>query len=332
MEPMQPRRPFVDRLRRGGGAFVIDNLFRIISRAGKLHPLARPSRHGVEVLRDIAYRDGDLPEHKLDVYRPVNETYPAVRSRPVVLYVHGGGFRILSKDTHWVMGLGFARRGYVVFNISYRLAPRHPYPAALEDAVAAYLWVARHAAEYGGDPSRLVLAGESAGANLVAALAVCASYARPEPFARAVFESSVRPTVVMPACGILQVSDPERFGRRRKLPRFLVDRMTEVHDAYLGRANASGPGGLELADPLTIIERGRPERPLPAFFIPVGTRDPLLDDTRRLKTALDAHGVPAEARYYPGEVHAFHAMVFRKAARRCWADMFEFLDRFVDRS
>ena len=68
-----------------------------------------------------------------------------------MLYIHGGGFTQLSKDTHWVMGLAFASRGYMVVNASYRLAPRHPYPAALEDASAAYCWTARHVESLGGD-------------------------------------------------------------------------------------------------------------------------------------------------------------------------------------
>ena len=70
------------------------------------------------------------------------------------------------------------------------------------------------------------------------------------------------------------------------------------------------------------------ERPLPPFFAPVGTRDPLLDDTRRLEKALGALGVPCEARYYPGGIHAFHAMVWDPAARRCWRDALAFLDRY----
>ena len=111
----------------------MDGFFRGISRAGLLHPSARPERHGVEVLRDIAYLDTGRPEHRLDVYRPRRAS--TTENVPVVLYVHGGGFRILSKDTHWVMGLAFARRGYLVFNIGYRLAPAHPYPAALSDSL-----------------------------------------------------------------------------------------------------------------------------------------------------------------------------------------------------
>jgi acetyl esterase len=321
---MKSMSSFRDRLRRTSGAFVVDNFFRAIASAGRLHPLARPARHGVEVIPDVAYLPTGEVEHRLDIYRPIERAAP----RPVVLYVHGGGFRILSKDTHWMMALAFARRGYVVLNISYRLAPRHPFPAAVSDACGAFAWMAEHAREYGGDPARVVLAGESAGANLVTGLAVAACYERPEPFARAVFATGIVPRAVVPACGILQVSDTERFARRKRLPRFLTDRLTEVTDAYLRRADPAAPGGIDLADPLHVLERGdRPARPLPPFFVPVGTRDPLLDDTRRLKSALDRLGVECDARYYEGEVHAFHAMVFRKAARRCWGDIFNFLDR-----
>jgi acetyl esterase len=312
-------------LRRKIGALAVDNFFRGLSAVGRMHPRARPARHGVEVTRDVAYLPDGRPEHRLDVYRPSAGTAPW----PVVLYVHGGGFRILSKDTHWVMGLAFARRGYLVFNINYRLAPTHPFPAAVEDACAALTWVVENAASYGGDPSRLVLAGESAGGNLVTSLAVASSYARPEPFARAVFEAA-QPRAVVAACGMLQVSEASRFGRRRKLPAFLRDRIAEVSSAYLEQADLSSPGAIDLADPLCLLERGgAPDRPLPAFFAPVGTRDPLLDDTRRLGAALERLGVPCETRYYPGEVHAFHALVMREQARRCWTDTFAFLDRHV---
>ncbi|HZS39089.1 MAG TPA: alpha/beta hydrolase [Polyangia bacterium] len=323
---MRDRLPFSHRLRRRTGALIVDNFFNVLARAGRLHPLARPERHGVEVTRDLAYLPTGAVEHRLDVYRPIERSGPL----PVMLYVHGGGFRILSKDTHWMMALGFARRGYVVVNISYRLAPKHPFPAAVADACAAYEWVVAHAAEHGGDPARLILAGESAGANLVTGLAVAAAYRREEPFARAVFDTGVAPKACVPACGILQVSDTERFARRKPISTWLSDRLTEVTDAYLGGADLARPGALDLADPLNVLERGvTPDRPLPPFFVPVGTRDILLDDTRRLKAALDQLGVECDARFYEGEVHAFHAMVFRRAARKCWADTFEFLDRHV---
>jgi acetyl esterase len=314
--------PWIKRLRVGAGAFVVDNAFRSLSTLGRLHPVARPARHRVEIVRDIPYRDSGLEAHRLDIYRPRDVSGPL----PVVFYIHGGGFRILSKDTHWLMGLAFARRGMMVVSINYRLAPRHRYPAAIEDACAAFLWLVRHGAQYGADLQQLILAGESAGANLTTALAVTMAYRRPEPFAQAVFETGVQPVAVMPACGILQVSDPARFTRRRKLSPFIADRLEEVAEAYLGDVLYDGPGGAELADPLLLLERETPARTLPPFLAVVGTRDPLLDDTRRLKAALDRLGVPCRAVYYPGEVHAFHAMLWRANALACWREKYRFLD------
>jgi acetyl esterase len=302
------------------GAFVVDNAFRGLARLGRLHPKSDPVRHGVEVLRDIAYQPTGSAAHTLDVYRPADRREPL----PVVLYVHGGGFRILSKDTHWLMGLAFARRGYIVFNINYRLAPAHPYPAALEDASAALLWVHAHAARFGGDPARLVLAGESAGANLVTSLAIAAAWRREEPFARAVYDADIRPRAVVPACGLLQVSDCDRFRRRRRLPPYILDRLEEVSESYLGGRCTD----VHLADPLVFLENAPVAgRPLAPFFTFVGTRDPVLDDTRRLHKALTRLGTPCEVRYFPGEVHAFHAFLWRPAALQCWRESLEWLSR-----
>jgi acetyl esterase len=190
--------------------------------------------------------------------------------------------------------------------------------------------VLENAAAYGGDTSRLIVAGESAGGNLVSALTVATCFPRPEPFARKVFDLGVVPTATIPYCAILQVTDTERFDQRRKLPFWVDTVLRDVSFSYLGTADPSRPGGLGLADPLMVIESDQaPARPLPPHFLPVGTKDPLLDDSRRMAAALDARGVPCEARYYPGELHAFQAIVWRKAAQRCWRDTFGFLQRYV---
>ncbi|HJL14729.1 MAG TPA: alpha/beta hydrolase [Sandaracinaceae bacterium LLY-WYZ-13_1] len=315
-------------LRRRAGAVLVDSFFSGASRLGRMHPLARPERHGVEVIRDVAYaEEGAHERHRLDVYRPSDGPGPW----PTVFYVHGGGFRILSKDTHWIMALSFARRGYLVFNVGYRLAPKHPFPAAVEDVAAAYRWMARHGAEYGADLRRLAVAGESAGANLATALTLAATYRRAEPFAAGVFETGVVPRAVLPACGIFQVSDVDRFARRKPgFPRFLRDRLEEVERGYLGREPTRHGPTIDFADPLRWLERAEPpDRPLPPFFLPVGTKDPLLDDTRRLAAAVRAHGAEAEDRYYEGEVHAFHAFPFLRSSRRCWSHTFAFLERHV---
>lgn len=294
--------------------------FEGFSAAGRLHPLARPEAHDVEVIRDVPYRASVDAMHRLDVYRPKGAT----AGLPVVLYIHGGGFTLLSKDTHWMMGLVFARAGYVVFNISYRLAPRHPFPAALEDCVDALVWLNNHAHEYGGDLRRLVFAGESAGANLACSLALATCQRRPELYAMRAFELGLVPRAAVIGCGILQVSDPRRFGRRRPVSRWIQRMIVDISESYLPPA---GPEN-ELADPLLILEHcPSTERPLPAFFAFVGTRDPILDDTRRLGAALARLRVPHEVRFYPGELHAFHALMMRQAARDCWRDKLAFLER-----
>lgn len=321
------RRPSLGtRLRQHAGALAVDNFFRTAAALGRLHPNARPHKHGVRVKKDIAY-SRERPEHRLDVYEPVDRRGPL----PTVLYIHGGGFRILSKDTHWLMGLAFARAGYLVFNISYRLAPKHRFPAALEDAALAFEWLVDHGPSFGADLDRLVIAGESAGANLTAALTLLTCYQRPEPWARRVFDRQVVPRAWLPYCGIFQVSDAERFMRNKpRIGTFISDRLLEVSGAYLGPDPSAFGATLDLADPLVVLERATPpDRSLPPCFASVGTADPLLPDTRRLAAALGAMGVPHRAEYYPKEAHAFHALVWRPEARRCWRHTFEFLDEHV---
>ncbi len=183
-----------------------------------------------------------------------------------------------------------------------------------------------NAERFGGDPTKLIVAGESAGANLTTSVVLATTFERPEPFARRVFERGVVPVGAMPFCGILHVSEIERFARKKKLSPFVVERIKDVSEAYL-----SGPEpehGLDLANPLVVLEsETAPARPLPPFFAPVGTKDPILDDTRRLSRALERRSVPCETTYYAGEPHAFHAFVFRQNARRCWSDAYRFMDR-----
>jgi len=336
-----PRLRVLSAARRFLGGVAVDGFFNGLTRVARLHPQARPVRHAVEHLPDLRYVEGTMREHLLDVYRPAQPTTgihagaaPAFRRYhgppwPMVFYIHGGGFRILSKDTHWVMGLSFARRGFVVFNTSYRLAPKHRFPCAIEDVCRSFVWAVRNAERFGADPTRVIIAGESAGANLAASLAITLAYEREEPWAKEAFATGVIPKAVVPACGVFQVSDMARLSRRKPgMSAFIADRLREVESAYLGPV---APGcSTDLADPLLVFERGeKPARPLPPFFLPVGTKDPLLPDTRRMAEALRALGTEAVDAYYPGQIHAFHALVMRAAARKCWRDTFAFLDEHV---
>jgi len=90
---------------------------------------------------------------------------------PVLVYLHGGGWILGSPKTHRRLAFRFAEAGYLVFNVHYRFAPEHPFPAAFDDSVAAVRWAAAHAADYAGDANRLAVGGDSAGGNLTAAAA-----------------------------------------------------------------------------------------------------------------------------------------------------------------
>lgn len=312
-------------LERGVSELAVRSLFAGARRLGAVEQVLAASTHDVEVLRDVRYDTDSELYHLLDVHRPVGSG-----PTPAVLYIHGGGFRILSKDTHEIIARIFAHRGYTVFNINYRLAPEHPFPTGLRDAARAYRWVVDNAERFGARADQLVVSGESSGANFATALAVMATYRRPEDFAKEVFDTGVVPAAVVPACGFLQVSDPLRLARRRPLSSFVQDRLLEAAQAYLPHHWAQPSAHPTLANPLRILEEHAPERALPPFFAAVGTRDPLLDDTRRLHAAVRAHGGACQAQYYPGELHSFHAFVWRENARAYWRDLFGFLGQTVE--
>ncbi len=303
--------------------FAVDRFFYAIAALGTVHPLSRPERHDIEVDRDITYTTVDGRPLRLDVWRPRKQREGA----PAILYVHGGGFRILSKDTHWIMALMFARKGYTVFNIDYRLAPAHPFPAAIHDVAHAYAWVVRNARAHGVDPRNIALAGESAGGNLVTAITLAACFERTEPWAREVFECGA-PVAVLPACGLLQVTEPERFAKRwPHISTAASDQIIVIAEQYLANIGELPREMLDFANPLHVLERDDvPARPLPPFFVACGTRDPLLDDARRLHAALEHRGVRSELHLYRGELHAFHAAVLTPNARRFWRDTYAFLE------
>lgn len=288
-------------------------------------PDARPGRFGIAIHRDIPYGPGPGLSHRLDVYAPTRPRRPM----PVVMYVHGGGFAMLSKDTHRVMALAIARAGYLVFNINYRQGRGHTYPEPLEDACLALAWVRDHCARYGGDPERLCVAGESAGGNLVTALAVACSYRRPEPFARALFDADVRLRAVIATYGFLDLGHTETYLAHPRMSRWTKALLRDAARSYLGHDLATAVETFPMASPLRVIEAGPPARPLPPFFVSVGTRDPLLRCSKRLKAALDGLGTECELHVAPGEIHGYDAMMWRPSARAKWRAAHVFLDRHL---
>lgn len=128
-----------------------------------------PEPGSVQTVLDLAY--GPDPRHRLDLYRPAS-TEPA----PLLLFVHGGGWSSGDKGQYGWLGVQLAREGLLVAVTNYRLSPAVQHPQHAQDVAAATAWLYRHGAEYGGDPRRLYLAGHSAGAHLVALVALDARY------------------------------------------------------------------------------------------------------------------------------------------------------------
>jgi acetyl esterase/lipase len=131
-------------------------------------PLMPKAPAGVAVKEDLAY--GADERQKLDVFAPEKS---AGRTLPVVIFVHGGGYVGGAKTRPGLpfyqnVGYFFARNRVVGVNMTYRLAPKNPWPAGGEDVAAAARWVHKNIAEYGGDPEHIVLFGQSAGATHVA--------------------------------------------------------------------------------------------------------------------------------------------------------------------
>lgn len=309
-------------LSRGVNAFAVHSLFHSMNMLGMMRLPGHEHTRDLKVTRNIQYADEHGAFHRLDVYQPRRPgRYPAV------MFIHGGGFKTMSKDTHWMMARAFARRGFVVFTINYRLGPGAKYPEPLQDVCQAYQWMVNHADEFGADLDRLVLCGESAGANLVMGLTLATTYQRTEPWARRVYELGVQPKVVLPACGILQVSDIERFRRTYNQPFYVMGMLRDASKAYMPSDVASSD---TLMDPLLVVEQQqRAKRPLPALFAPVGSRDPLQSDSTRLVDAWQKLGGLARCTIYDGGVHSFMAFMWSKLARACWADMFAFLDEVL---
>lgn len=141
------------------------------------YPAAR-SAATVEVHKDLVYwangDDKDPRAHVLDVYRK-RDGAGAGRALPVILWVHGGGLNAGDKDdetrVNANMSIAFADEGFVALNVNHRLARDEPHPAQARDLAAAVAWAVKHAAEYGGDPQRLVLAGFSSGGYLATLVA-----------------------------------------------------------------------------------------------------------------------------------------------------------------
>ena len=121
-----------------------------------------PVPDGIEIIRNIPYIQDDNPCHKMDIFRPAG----APRPLPVVVNLHGGGLVLCTKEVNTQFCCELAKRGFLVFSVDYPLVPEADIPQMLRDVSAGMDQVHSRLYDYGGDPNRVFLVGDSAGAFL----------------------------------------------------------------------------------------------------------------------------------------------------------------------
>lgn len=223
-------------------------------------------------------------------YQPLGSGTVAVL--PGVIYFHGGGLVAGSLDTHDCVCRSLANSsGCRVLSVDYRLAPEHPFPAAVEDGCAATAWIAAHAADLRIDPRRIGLCGDSAGATLAAVVCQMTSASGRVPLA---FQFLLCPIMDFAA---------ESDSRRSFAQGYLVDRDTLEHDLKYYLA-----AGAERADPRISPLRAADLGRLPPTAIHTAEFDPLRDEGQAYAGRLEAAGVPTIYRCHPGMIHLFYGM------------------------
>jgi acetyl esterase len=269
----------------------MDNLDAKYSTIRKLSQ-SMPPAYGVHVKKyeDITIPGpaGPIPAR---VYIPLEKRADA----PLILYFHGGGFVIGSyRHVDRVTRSLASRGGGVVVSIDYALAPERPYPAGLEDCEAAFEWLAARAAEYGGSPDRIVLAGESAGGNLSAVLS---QKRRDEgkgmPLAQLLFSPAIG--LRDPATGKPWPSRKENARKSILTPKSLVD----FGKFYLGDPERYAD------EPYVNPIAARSLAGLPPALVVSCEYDPLRDEGEAYARALEAAGVPVTAKRFDRRDHAY---------------------------
>ena len=267
---------------------------------------APPANPAPTADRRIPGAAGDIA---VRVYRP-----DAPGPLPVVVFFHGGGFVIGDLDTHdgicHALATGVPA---VVVSVDYRLAPEHPFPAAVEDCWAALRWVHANAGGLGADAGRLAVAGDSAGGNLAAVTAVRARDAGGPPVACQV--------LVYPCTDLTRSFASQRENAEGYL--LTADGIDWFYGHYV--PEGTDPRHPELS-PLFADDLGG----LPPAVVLTAEFDPLRDEGEAYAASLQAAGVETTLKRYPGMIHGFYGLdgVF-DAAREAAADVIAVLRRHL---
>ena len=233
--------------------------------------------------RMIPGANGQLPAR---IYWPAGE-----QPMPVVVYFHGGGWVIANKDVYDSSPRALANLAHAIFvSVDYRLAPENKFPAAHEDAFAAYQWALENAASIGGDPKRVAVAGESAGGNLAAAVSLMARDQKvPLP---------VHELLVYPIAGYdFETASYQENAQAKPLDKPMMQ--------WFFRQYLNSPA--DAKDPrISLVDadlKGMPETTIITAQI-----DPLRSEGQTLGGNLKKAGVRVEQKNFPGVTHEFFGM------------------------
>jgi acetyl esterase len=243
--------------------------------------------------------EGTLPAR---FYQPRNTQ----EGSPLLVYFHGGGWVVGDLDTHDQACRFLARAaGVRVLSVAYRRAPEHRFPAAVQDALAAFRWAVAEAAALGADPARVGVAGDSAGGNLAAVVSMLAAA-----------DGGVVPRIQVLVYPVCDLSRKQRSYELFADGFFLTEaQMDWYRDHYLANADDAG-------DPRCSPLLAEDLSPVPPAYVCLANFDPLRDEGIAYAARLRAAGVPVTLRVHPGLVHGFaNAPLISRSARSAMLEL-----------
>ena len=278
------------------------------SRADKKRDAAIPLPQGVTECRNITY-DAYGEESLLDVY------YPSQAAEPLatIVSIHGGGYVYGSKEIYRRYGMDMARRGFAFVNFNYRLAPRWKFPTPLADTNSVLHWICKNHARYHLDPKRIILLGDSAGAQLASQYAAIVS----NPGYAAHFDLKLPPVTIRAVglfCGMYDTAELAAQARRG----LFLD--------YLGKTISPEDPRLQVGQAI--------DGSYPPAFIVTACNDFLRDNAEPMYNFLSGKGIPCQWKCYgtPEDKtvgHVFHVNILLPEAIRCNDDAAAFFQKYV---
>ena len=248
------------------------------------------------------------PPVRVVIYRP----FEAHDAAPALLHVHGGGMVMGRPEMRHASLVAMTRTlGCIVASVHYRLAPDVPFPGAVEDCYAALNWLHENAGTLGADPSRIAIAGESAGGGIAAGVAVMA-------------RDRGGPRLIGQMLSYPMLDDRTTTEAKPHAGQFVWG---ESSNRFSWRALLGDEVGKESVSPYAAPARASDLANLPPAYLAIGALDLFLDENLEFARRLIRAGVPTELHVYPGAFHAFDAAPDAAVARAFKRDWFAALGK-----